>query len=599
MTRTFAGARPVVGSGTAQPLARGVVVVLVAGCSIALAGTSAWIAWRGAGATFASTSPLATAVFLAAGLSAVAAGVSSWARGRRPRFGVVLVAAGFAWLLAPWPLPSSGSSIAFTLGLAAGASFPAVAAHALLLFDRDALVRWERAVIVAGYLAWFGLLGIAFAATFEPASNACGLCPVNHLALLDAPAVAEATTRAGLVAASVATPGAVFAAAAALRAGSLARRRVAAPVLGPGAVLLGLIAADAWLRVAGVATPSSGAVHALRFGQALLLMAVAAGAALERVAVRRTRTRVVRLVAELARSSEGAGLRDVLASALRDPDLLVGYPLADGSVVDRLGREVALRQSPGRRTTRVERDGSVISVLDHRADLDDEAADVDEVVAAAGLGFVHERLLAEARANLAELRASRARLVRAADTERRRLERDLHDGAQQRLLGLSIALRLLGRTLGDDGDADAVAAVAWAEGEVRAALAELRDIAHGIYPAVLADEGIAAAVEGLVESSGTALEATELTPERFDERVETAAYDVVARSLADGGVDGAAAVAVTRRGSSVIVEISGVSLSADALEDIGDRVGAAGGTLVATTSARGHQTLRAEIPCAS
>ena len=153
---------------------------------------------------------------------------------------------------------------------------------------------------------------------------------------------------------------------------------------------------------------------------------------------------------------------------------------------------------PDRETTPIVAAGHEIAAVIHRRGLLDDPALAEEIAAAARLALEHERLHASRRAHLAELRASRARIVATADDERRRLEHDLHDGAQQRLVTLALAVRLTRRRLADDAPAldDELAR---AERELHAAVGELRELAHGLFPAVLADEGLGAALEALGE----------------------------------------------------------------------------------------------------
>jgi signal transduction histidine kinase len=167
-------------------------------------------------------------------------------------------------------------------------------------------------------------------------------------------------------------------------------------------------------------------------------------------------------------------------------------------------------------------------VLLPRTGLLDNPELVEEVASAARLALENERLQAEVRAQLEDLRASRARIIEAGDAERRRLERDLHDGAQQRLVGLTLALRLLRAQLGPDQDQQLTARLDEAEAELRRAVTELRGLAHGIHPAVLSDEGLAAALEALAEGTLAPLRIAAVPQERFPPAVETAAYMVVA-----------------------------------------------------------------------
>jgi signal transduction histidine kinase len=231
-------------------------------------------------------------------------------------------------------------------------------------------------------------------------------------------------------------------------------------------------------------------------------------------------------------------------------------------------------------------------VLLHRADLLDDPGLLDEVGAAASLALEHERLRAESRAQLDELRSSRARAVARADNERQRLERDLHDGAQQRLVVLSMALRLLRSEL----DPDAQELVDAADTELRAALAKLRELAHGIYPAVLADDGLAPAIKALAESTPFPMRIESLTAERQPHAVEAAAYFLIAEVAKRGHLDRATVSAVGEDGQLLVVIAAEGELDAN-LVDLEDRLGALDGSLVVDRSAAGTLTIRAEMPC--
>src|SRR5262249_2082317 len=152
---------------------------------------------------------------------------------------------------------------------------------------------------------------------------------------------------------------------------------------------------------------------------------------------------------------------------------------------------------------------------------------------AARLALQNEQLQAEVYAQLEDLRASRARIVEAADDERRRLERDLHDGAQQRIVALSLALQGLRSQLASDPGAELAARVAAPQATLQRGLAELRELAHGIYPAVLSDEGLAAALEALAEQADIPIRLETLTEARFPSAVENAAYFTIVEAIAD------------------------------------------------------------------
>jgi signal transduction histidine kinase len=332
--------------------------------------------------------------------------------------------------------------------------------------------------------------------------------------------------------------------------------------------------------------------HALWMAQAGALVLLAFGVVAAWVRERRARTAVSRIVVELGQRPAGGGLRAALADALADPALELAYPLHGGRHVAADGRPLELHAAAGRALTTLHRRGEPIAVLLHRADLLDDPGLLDEVGAAAGLALDHERLRAESQAQLIDLRASRARAVARADNERRRLERDLHDGAQQRLVVLSMALRLLRSEL----DRDAHGLVDAADTELRAALAKLRELAHGIYPAVLADEGLAPAVKALAESSPVPLRIESLTPERQPQDVETAAYFLIAEVARRGHLDRATVRAVSEEGQLRVEIVADGELDAN-LVDLEDRIGALDGSLVVDRSAGGTLTIRAEMPC--
>jgi signal transduction histidine kinase len=215
-----------------------------------------------------------------------------------------------------------------------------------------------------------------------------------------------------------------------------------------------------------------------------------------------------------------------------------------------------------------------------------------ELGSAARLAIENERLQAEVRAQLAALRRSRMRVTERGDAERRRLERDLHDGAQQRLLALSFDLRLARAAAESDGDERLAAALAAAIDEAQAALEELRELAHGIYPAVLTEAGLGTALATLADEAPLAVELT-TTDERFDAPVEAALYVAAREAIDDASRRGAtwATVNVTGR-VTLLVEDDGAARSSP-LVHVADRIGALGGE-----TAFGANSLRAEVPCA-
>jgi signal transduction histidine kinase len=222
-------------------------------------------------------------------------------------------------------------------------------------------------------------------------------------------------------------------------------------------------------------------------------------------------------------------------------------------------------------------------------------------------GLLHShvaRLDAELVTRLQELRASRVRLVNAGDAERRRLERDLHDGAQARLVSTSLLLGRLRMML--ERDAEATAMLDQAQSELRTGLAELRELARGIHPAVLTDRGLEPAIKALASRAPLPV-TVEAVQERLQPPVESAAYFVVSEALtnvAKYAQASSASVSVRRDDGVVRVEIADDGVGgADAtrgsgLSGLADRVAALDGTIVVDSPPGGGTRVRAEIPCA-
>ena len=308
------------------------------------------------------------------------------------------------------------------------------------------------------------------------------------------------------------------------------------------------------------------------------------------------------LVVQLERIGPGA-VRDALARTLGDPTLELALWLpARGSWSGEDGREVVLPTGRDRAVTMV---GHRLAAIVHDPSLLSQPELLEAAGSAARLALENERLQAELRVQLDELRRSRARIVRATDDERRRLERDLHDVAQQRLLGVGLTLgQLRSRVAGDHA---AVEALEGAAAEVKAVLNELRELARGVHPAVLTDEGLDAAVRTLAQRMPVPV-TVRATAERLPAHVESAAYFVVAEALANvtkHAHASSASVTIAPRDGVLTVEVrddgvGGASANGSSgLGGLGDRVGALDGSL-RVESPPGHGTrLLVEIPCAS
>jgi signal transduction histidine kinase len=206
-----------------------------------------------------------------------------------------------------------------------------------------------------------------------------------------------------------------------------------------------------------------------------------------------------------------------------------------------------------------------------------------------------------------QLQQSRQRLVTSQDEERRRLERDLHDGAQQRLLTLSLELRMARASAVASGDAELTARLDAAEQELARSLAELRDLARGIHPAILTQNGLAAALRSLAERSAVAVELRSVPEGRFSPAVEATVYFLVSEALANVAKHAEATrarVSVDRGGDRLGVEVTddGVGGAAmnggSGLRGLADRVEAVGGRIDVQSRSGSGTVVRAEIPCA-
>jgi signal transduction histidine kinase len=321
---------------------------------------------------------------------------------------------------------------------------------------------------------------------------------------------------------------------------------------------------------------------------------------------RLARSAVGGLVVELRPDLAPTDLRDAVARALRDPSLALAYWLPDfQSYADLDGRPFELRDEEGRATTLIDRQGSHVAALVHDDALIDEPELLHAVTAAAGIALENARLHAELRARLDELRGSRARVIAAGQSERQRLERNLHDGAQQRLIALSLELSLLEEELGDYPEANV--RLGAARREVAISLEELREVARGLHPAVVSGHGLAVALEQLAARAAVPVRLTVETGERLPEALEVAAYYLVSESLANVGKHAHASsvtVEVTRRDGDVLVEVNDDGVggadteNGSGLRGLADRVETLGGRLrVWSPTGRGTR-VRAEIPCA-
>jgi signal transduction histidine kinase len=310
---------------------------------------------------------------------------------------------------------------------------------------------------------------------------------------------------------------------------------------------------------------------------------------------------VAELIARLGQSPGEDELRSALADALDDPSLALAYWLDDSQrFVDAAGQTVTL---PEGAWTEVRLQDRRIAAIVHDPALAEQPDLVRAAGAAAALALENQRLGAELRARIVELRSSRARLVEVADSERRRLERNLHDGAQSRLVALALKLRLA--RLRVDDDSEAALMLDESSAELQASLAELRELARGIHPTVLTDRGLEAALHALADRAPLPVSVLCDVPEHLPPAVESAVYYVVAEALTNFGKYAQAehaSVAVETVGRTVTAEVAddgrgGADASnGSGLRGLEDRVGALDGRIQVHSPPGEGTRLRAEIP---
>jgi signal transduction histidine kinase len=301
----------------------------------------------------------------------------------------------------------------------------------------------------------------------------------------------------------------------------------------------------------------------------------------------------------------GAPVRESLASSLGDRTLWIAYWLPDREAfVDERGHTVPLPEiGSGRAWTSVDYEGRRVAAIIHDAHLKASPELVQAAAAAASLALDNERLKADLRARVQELRASRVRLVEASNAARRQIERDLHDGAQQQLVAMAVELRLLRNRIG--ANTEAVELVDRIDTKLAAAMHELRELARGIHPGILTDRGLSPALESLAARAPITVECEIDLPVRPPSSVEAVAYFVVAEGLTNVLKYAQASRATIRArydGDDLLVEMEddGVGGADESkgtgLQGLRDRVGALDGTLSVASPEGGGTLVRACIP---
>ncbi len=571
---------------------------LAAGAGLLAGAGALWLALRDAPGR--PTEPGAPLTLLV-GASLLGCGLASWRAQPANRLGRIMMFTGFAWFATQ--LIESSIPWVNTIGLAVQAVWIVGLVYLLLSFPTGRLTgRLDRTLVRAGV---FTALGLQLAAMLygDKAGLDCPGCTANLIQVAHDNQKAQGwlglqrLVGIALIVTIIALLSWRW-----LRASTVQRRAVA-PVVAAGGATLTALTATIVFDLVGAPLGS------LPADAYFTLMATVPVAVLFVFLQRRlARGVVASLVVQLGGPDTPTDLRHALARALGDPSLQLAFWFpAEKRYVDSDGIPIALPTEQGQRiSTFVERRGQPIAVLVHDPALEHNAELVTSVCAAASLTLENERLQAELRARLVELQASRARLVQATDTERRRIERDLHDGTQQRLVSVAMSLGILDAKLPAQAH-EAKLIVRETRQAIASALAELRELTRGINPPLLAERGLGAALEELCRRAALPAHLHQTLEQRFPDHVETAVYFTASEALTNAAKHSHAndvRLTASYQQQTLIVEVSddgiggAATMGGTGLRGLADRIEALGGRLTVSSPPGRGTTLRAEIPCA-
>lgn len=558
------------------------VALGIAGLSVALVAHMTDTPW-----SYAATSTSAAIVDLAAGLGLVVAGVAYGLPRQRWSVGLLAAMLGVAWLSADWIGWDDGPAIARSAAMIVAPFLLSLVVHLSLAFPTGRVTgRTARSLVALSYGA-AAFVSLAWALLRDPFFDryCWANCTDNSFLVRAEPDLTRSLTSLWLYFSLATAVVLVSSCAWRLSRASRAARRTLAPLFGSAALVAATQALYAGLLLADPAeNPDRRVFAAAFFARAAALMALAAGITwAARRGLRRQRS-VARLADELEAAPPPGSLRAALARSLGDDRLEVAYWLpGPRTYVDARGQQVNPSPGPTQTVTPIERNGQPVAVVIHDRSVEASHDLAREIGAASRLAVDNERLRAQALAQLSDLRGSRARIVETADNTRRQLERNLHDGAQQRLLALSYELQLAEADAHAAGDTQLAGILTTAGKKASTALVELRDLAHGIFPVILTEAGLGPALATFVDTAPLRVELVDPPDERLPEHTETTTYLAVTAVVEHATRRSASRIVATFRPLDTGLEVelvdNGTGTSPDDLIRIRDRVGALGGRL--------------------
>jgi signal transduction histidine kinase len=537
-------------------------------------------------------------------LAFLVAGLAAWARRPANRLGPLMVAAAFALLLRQ--LRHSHDALLFTTFFLIGDLAYALVGHVILAYPSGRVTdRFERWLMRAGYatvvvfplatlLVYDGSLPLFNLDHFYPRDTLVNVVS-SFNAAVDVQKAFEVVFYGALASLFIVAIGRR------LWRATPRTRRILAPLL-LAAIALALRAVFECV-LTFVDRPF--AYDYLFWWQIVAFTALPLAMLAGLLRARLARASVGDLVLELEHTPPNK-LQDALARALGDPTVELALWLPERSAyVDAEGREVQLPVDNHRRTvTRLENGGEPLAALVHDPSLEEEPELVRAVGAAARLALENARLQADMQAQILRVKESRLRIVAAGDEAGRRIERNIHDGAQQRLVALGLQLRTAQQR---SGDPEVQALLDAAVDELQVAVDELRELARGVHPAILTEEGLAAALESRASRSPFPIR-LDVLEGRFPAQVEATAYFVVCEALANVAKHADASVAdvtVARSDGVLTIEVSddgiggAIPVDGSGLTGLADRVEALGGKLRVESPPGAGTRVLGEIPCGS
>jgi signal transduction histidine kinase len=543
----------------------------------------------------------------------IAVGLYTWQTRPNERFGLLLAATGAGLLVTT--LAETDDSLLYSTGRAVGWLVELLVVYLMLAFPSgrlsgamDRVLFGAMAAVIAAAFVPQILLEESFSVP-SPYTSCTADCPGNaFLVPSQEPGFVDAALRpvAGFLIFAV-MAAVVLRLAWRIRAATPLARRVFTPVLAIGAVRVSLVGIG---FIGREFNASAWPVEAAAWLIALALPAIALAFLAGLVSWRLFASDALQRLAENVNASPTAPqLQQALATALGDPTLRVVFPVSRGAGwIDCLGAPVTFpAPGSGRRVTDVYHHGSLVALLDHDETLAAHSPLLDAGAAMTAMALDNERLTVQAASAARRERLSSARIAASAERERRRIERDLHDGAQQRLVALGIELELATELVQKDPDRG-VRRLRELRGQVDIALDEVRSLAHGVYPPLLADEGVVEAIRAVASRAPIHTEVEAHDVGRLPTELESAVYFCVSEALQNAlkHAEGARNVYVRfdRTGERLRFSIrdDGAGMPPDKIMDgrgitnMRDRVTTLGGDVRVTSRAAVGTTVRGWVP---